>query len=255
MPGDGGESFEKTVLKNRGFLDLINQDIGRMKQRLAGAEKAKLDQYLESLALVEKEAGQRVMAQAGCATAVPPMLDPTRGALDEGLDPQVLDAHIDVTHAAHMCGLTRVSHISIEGMEGPHVKYSWLGDPKNHHDDQHANDTGTLQKIVTYWMSRMARMADLLAKTPEGNGTMLDNSLLMFVNTCGGSHHRGHDNHPIIMLAGANVGMRGGRYLRYAQGQHCISDAYVSIANLFLDTPITTFGAPGVCKGPIAGWA
>ena len=246
-------SFEETLSKNRSFLDEIAGDVSRMKARLGGPERAKLDQYLESLQVVEKEVGQRMAVQGGCTNVATPALAANRGALDENVDPDVLDAHIDVTHAALQGGLTHVSHISIEGMEGPHVKYRWLGDPRNHHDDHHANDTATLQKIATYWFDRMARMAGLLAKSPEGNGTMLDNSLLVFINTCGGTHHRGHDNHPIVMLAGKNVGLKGGRFLRYPQGQHCISDAYVSIANLFLPTPIASFGNPSVCKGPLPG--
>ncbi len=255
MMGAAADSFEASLGKNRSFLDLIAEDVTRMKMRLGGPERNKLDQYLESLAVVEKEAAKRTTVQAGCATVGAPALPVARGALDEGLDPEVLDQHIDVTHAAHMCGLTRVSHIAIEGMEGPHVKYSWLGDPKNHHDDHHANDNTILQKIVVYWFSKMARLADLLAKTPEGNGTMLDNSVIVFINTCGGAHHRGHDSHPLIMVAGKASGLRGGRYLKYAEGQRCISDAYVSLANLFLPTPITTFGNPAVCKGPLPAFA
>jgi hypothetical protein len=257
LPGAPGgmtpETFERTLGKNRSFIDLIAADVTRMKARLGGPERAKLDQYLESLAVVEKEAGQRTQVQAGCTGVMPPALAAGKGAVDEGLDPEVLDRHIDVTHAAHMCGLTRVSHISIEGMEGPHAKYSWLGDPKNHHDDHHANDNAILQKIVAYWFSKMARLADLLAKTPEGGGTMLDNSVIVFINTCGGAHHRGHESHPLIMLAGEKSGLRGGRYLKY--NDRCISDAYVSLANVFLPTPIATFGNPAVCKGPLPGFA
>jgi len=82
---------------------------------------------------------------------------------------------------------------------------------------------------------------------------MLDNTLLMYVNCCGGVHHRGQDKHPLVFLAGKNVGMKGGRYLTYPEGAHCVSDAYVSVANLFLPTPIDKFGNPASCKGPLPG--
>jgi hypothetical protein len=57
------------------------------------------------------------------------------------------------------------------------------------------------------------------------------------------------------MIAGKNVGMRGGRYLTYPEGKYCISDAYTSIANLFLAPAdqLAKFGDPAVCKGPLAG--
>ena len=254
MGGDT-DSLAGTLGKNRGFLDLVNDDVKRLSGRLAGAEKAKLDQYLQTLAQVEKEIGQLATAQGSCKTVAGPAIDPKKGALDETLDPEVLDAHIDVTLAAQRCNLTHVSHVSIEGMEGPHAKYSWLGQTKNHHDDQHAANIPILEKIVTYWMQKMFRVVDGLAKTPEGSGTMLDNSLVVFINCCGGSHHAGHAKHPLIMVAGKNVGMRGGRYLTYPEGKYCVSDAYTSIANLFLgpQDQLAKFGDPAVCKGPLPG--
>jgi len=164
----------------------------------------------------------------------------------------VLAAHTDVILAAQKCGLTRISHILFEGMEGPHIVYDWLNDPKNHHDDHHAGDMTTCQRIATWWMSQIARMVDGLAATPEGSGTMLDNSIVMFVNTCGGSHHRGQNNHAMLMIGGAGGALKGGRYLTYPEGKYAMSDVYVSLANM-MDVPITTFGDPSVCKGPLPG--
>ena len=97
-------------------------------------------------------------------------------------------------------------------------------------------------------------MVDGLRATPEGNGTMLDNSVVMFVNTCGGAHHRGQNNHAVLLIGGAGGALKTGRYLAYPDGKYCISDAYVSLANL-LDVSITTFGDPSVCKGPLPGLA
>jgi hypothetical protein len=254
--GETADSLAGTLGKNRGFVDLVNDDIKRLSARLGAGERAKLDQYLVTLQQVEKEIGQLAAAQGNCKTIAPPTIDPRKGAMDETLDAEVLDGHIDVTLAAQRCNLTHVSHISIEGMEGPHAKYSWLGQTRNHHDDHHAGNQPILEKIVVYWMQKMFKVVDTLAKTPEGTGTMLDNSLVVFINCCGGSHHRGHEKHPLIMVAGKNVGMRGGRYLAYPEGKYCISDAYTSIANLFLAPAdqIAKFGDPGVCKGPLPGF-
>jgi hypothetical protein len=49
-------------------------------------------------------------------------------------------------------------------------------------------------------MTQIGRMVSGLAATPEGSGTMLDNSLVVFINTCGGTHHRGQDSHPVVMF-------------------------------------------------------
>jgi len=257
-PGAGlglptAETFEKGFTGNRSFLDLLTEDVKRMRGRLAGPERAKLDQYLDSLGSVEKEIVQRAASQGSCKDAMPPTLAETRGALDENLDPEVLYGHIDVTFNALRCGLTHVSHITIEGMEAPHVKYRWVGEGRDHHNDHHAFAYPVLEKIATWKMEQVAKVLGLLAKAPEGGGTMLDNSLVVYINCCGGKHHDGQNMHPVLMFAGKNLGMRGGRYLTFPEGQHCISDVYVSLANLFLDKPITSFGNPGVCKGPLPG--
>ena len=252
-PPPSGEGLAGTLARNRSFVDAIADDARRMRARLAGTERAKLDQYLASLQAVERSVNERAAVQVNCKSVTPPALDPAKGAQDETFDPAVLDAHIDLTVAAQQCGLTHVSHITTEGMEAPHARYTWLGQTRNHHDDHHAYNYPILEKIAQWHISKLARTAELLAKVPEGNGTMLDNTLLMYVNCCGGVHHRGQDKHPLVFVAGKNVGMKGGRYLTYPEGSHCISDAYVSIANLFLPTPIDTFGNPGVCKGPLPG--
>jgi hypothetical protein len=257
-PGSGPvtgtpDNLAKSLGINRSFMDHLADDARRMRMRLAGTERAKLDQYLDSLQSVERSINQRASAQVNCKSVTPPSLDPAKGAQDETFDPAVLAAHIDITVAAQQCGLTHVSHITTEGMEAPHAKYTWLGQTRNHHDDHHAYNYPMLEKIVAWNLGNVAHTAELLSKVPEGNGTMLDNTLLMYVNCCGGIHHRGQDKHPLIFVAGKNVGMKGGRYLTFAEGSHCVSDAYVSVANLFLPTPIDTFGNPGVCKGALPG--
>jgi hypothetical protein len=242
----GGNTLESNFAKNRSFLDVLRGDIGRMNGRLGSGEKAKLDQYLESLRTLEGQLQQRAMA-GGCAKGPRPTVEPGSAKLGD-----VMAAHTDIILAAQKCGLTRVSHILFEGMEGPHIVYDWLADPRNHHDDHHAGDLPILQKIATWWMSQVARMVEGLKATPEGTGTMLDNSVVMFVNTCGGSHHRGQNNHPVVMLGGAGGKLKGGRYLTFPEGQRCLSDVYVSLANM-LDVPITTFGEASVCKGALPG--
>jgi hypothetical protein len=252
-PPPTADNLEKTVKNNRSFLDFIADDVRRMRGRVAGTERAKLDQYLDSLQAVERSINQRGAAQTSCKSLSPPAIDPAKGALDETFDPAVLNAHLELTVAAQQCGLTHVSHVTTEGMEAPHSRYTWLGQTRNHHDDHHAYNYPMLEKIAQWNLGNLARLADLLSKVPEGNGTMFDNTLLMYVNCCGGIHHRGHDKHPLVFLAGKNVGMRGGRYLTYPEGSHCVSDAYVSVANLFLDKPIDKFGNPQPCKGPLPG--
>jgi hypothetical protein len=244
MGGGGGGGFvDDFVSKDRSILDLLRADAGRLNARLAAPERAKLDQYLESLRALERQISTRGAVQSACQKpAAPPAATPPLN--------QAIEQLVDITFHKHQCGLTHVTYLSFEGMEGPKVKYDWLGDPRNHHDDNHASDFPVVQRIQTWWFSMVARLANQLAKAPEGDGTMLDHSLIAMVNTGGGLHHRGFDKHPLILLGG-RAGSAG-RYLQYPEGKHCMSEAYVSMANL-MGVPTEKFGDPKFCPGPLPG--
>jgi hypothetical protein len=244
-PGGGTEGgfVPDFIARDKSILDVLRADAGRLNARLASPERAKLDQYLESLRGLEKQISTRGAAQTSCQKPASPTTDapPLNQAIEQ---------LIDLTFVKHRCNLTHVTYISFEGMEGPHIKYDWLNDPRNHHDDHHASDIPAVQRIATWKFSMMARLADQLAKAPEGNGTMLDTSLLVMLNTGGGMHHRGFDKHPAVLLGGPAGS--GGRYMKLPEGKHCLSEAYVAIANL-VGAQTDKFGDPKYCPGPLPG--
>jgi hypothetical protein len=251
--GPAGGGFVGDFAKDKSILDWLRADAGRLNARLAAPERAKLDQYLESLRSLERQIATRGATQGACKKPPAPVgTTPASCVGQTGTNGcgRGIEQLVDVSFGAHLCGLTHVSHISFEGMGGPHIKYDWLNDPRNHHDDNHANDMGVIQRIETWWFSMIARLADQLAAAPEGDGTMLDHSLIMMVNTAGGLHHRGFDRHPLIMLGG-RAGA-GGRYLDYPEGKHFKGEAYASIANAF-GIPTEKFGDPKYCPGPLSG--
>jgi Protein of unknown function (DUF1552) len=251
-PGPGGGFASDFVAKDRSILDWLRADAGRLNARLGAPERAKVDQYLESLRSLERQIGVRSTTQTSCTKPSVPKDTPAACSGQTGTTgcAQAIEQLVDISFVAQQCGLTHVSHLQFEGMGGPHIKYEWLGDPRNHHDDNHANDNAILQKIETWWFSMIGRLLDQLAKAPEGNGTMLDTSLIMFMNTGGGVHHRGFDRHPLILIGG-KAGSAG-RYLDFPEGRHCMSEAYAAIANAF-GVPTEKFGDPKFCPGPLAG--
>ena len=251
-PGPGGGFAGDFVAKDKSILDWLRADAGRLNARLGAPERAKVDQYLESLRSLERQIGVRSTTQTSCTKPTVPKDTPAACSGQTGTAgcAEAIEQLVDINFVAQQCGLTHVSHLQFEGMGGPHIKYEWLGDPRNHHDDNHANDNAILQKIETWWFSMIGRLLDQLAKAPEGNGTMLDTSLIMFMNTGGGVHHRGFDRHPLILIGG-KAGSAG-RYLDYPEGRHCMSEAYASIANAF-GVPTEKFGDPKFCPGPLAG--
>jgi hypothetical protein len=246
----GGADAARLIAREKSVLDFMRADIARMSGRLAASERARMDQYLEALRGVERQ-----LAALGPRACTPP-------ARPAGADLRTtLGAFVDVTSAAQMCNLTRVSHFSIFGVDGPQVSYfPELG--SNEHDLHHMHDesngaergqlTEPIRKIDAFILSKVAQMIGNLAKVQEGDGTMLDNSIVMYVNAGGGKHHIGSKKMPVLLAGRGGNTLKTGRYLDYGQGARAISDLYVSVARM-LDVPISTFGDPAICKGPLPG--
>ncbi len=277
----GGPNIESLLAEERSLFDLVRGDIARMSARLAATEKAKLDQYLTSLRGLEQQLGDLARSPPATCKALPA---PAGGAFYTGISTARLEASVDVTFHAHLCGMTPVSYIGVASAAGEaHLSCPGVG---NVHFQHHSHSGGQqaefaradikglpgVRMIDAYNFRVMARLIKALADTPdEGGGRMLDNSLVMYLNTGGGRHHHGQNEHPVVLAGGAGGALRTGRYLTYpgptisagaggypvatrGPDQHCLSDVYVSVANA-LGVPITTFGDPKHCRGPLPGLA
>lgn len=236
------------LAQSRSVLDLVRGDVARLQGRLAAPERAKLDQFTESLRGVERQLTEIVRARSA-GTCQPTM--PGQDAFGGGLTPPVMSAMVDLTFSLHLCNMTHVSHISYLGFEAPFVRAAWLGDTVGWHNLHHQNKYDIIQKLDRYIIEKVAQMADNLARAQEGGGRMLDRAVVAFLNTCGGRHHTGHDSHAVVLVGGGGA-LRTGRYLQFPLKQRCMSDLYVPMANA-VGLPITTFGAPEHFKGPLPG--
>jgi hypothetical protein len=244
-PGGDAMKTAQLIADEKSVLDFIGNDVRRMQRRLAAGERAKLDQYLESLRGVERQLSQLVPSNTCNSVAKPAAL------LDKSnLDKDVIAAHVSVTHAAHLCNLTRVSHISIHGYSSPHNRYSWLGDSVGMHEAQHKVFLDLLGRIATYIYSVVAQMADLMANTVEGDTNMLHNGLLAFINVCGGKHHDGHNKYSVFTLGRAGGAVRPGRYVAYPEMERSLGDVWTGVSHA-MGVKIPAFGDPAHCKGPL----
>jgi hypothetical protein len=246
-----GVPVEQVLAENRSLLDFMQTDIDKTMRRLSGAERMKLEQYLESVRSMEAGLSKLGDVKDACSKAPAPDAKVHNLQVSRGpVMPDVIRAHIDVAFNALQCGLTRVAAISVFGGSAAHNIYETLGDTKGHHQQCHDRNDNMIAAIDTFIASQVAYMRQRLQAVPEGNGTMADNTLIMWLNTGGGWHHHGWENHAVVLLGSAGGYFRTGRFLLHPVGKHCISDLFVSVANA-MGVPITTFGDPMYCKGPL----
>jgi hypothetical protein len=205
--------------RRKSVLDAVAQNLGEVSQRLGPSERAKLDYHLSAIRDVE----QRLAA--GGPTCTPPApppdyvaMDPSAETSDETYLPQMVGNMVDLLVLALQCGLTRIATLQL-GYGGGKWRFGWQGINLNCHDNVahfDITDAGVLpentKRVVLmnqYYASCVARLATQLDAIPEGAGTMLDNTLLVWANELGRGDHN-QENVPIILIGRAGGALPDG---------------------------------------------
>ena len=216
--GEGGSLAERrAALRSRAsLLDAFDDDIARLKGAVGTADRARVDQYLDSIREVERQI-QR--AEAAASDNLLPDLDRPVGV------PQAFGDHatlmFDLQVLAFQADITRVVTFQLT-RELSNRTYPEIGVPDPHHPtSHHGGDPEKLAKIAkinTFHVSLFAEFLQKLKATPEGDGTLLDNTVYLYGSGMGNSSLHDHVNLPILVAGGAATGMKGGRHIRYEQG-------------------------------------
>ena len=216
--GEGGSLAERrAALRSRAsLLDSFDDDIARLKGAVGTADRARVDQYLDSIREVERQI-QR--AEAAASDNLLPDLDRPVGV------PQAFGDHaklmFDLQVLAFQADITRVITFQLT-RELSNRTYPEIGVPDPHHPtSHHGGDPEKLAKIAkinTFHVSLFAEFLQKLKATPEGDGTLLDNTVYLYGSGMGNSSLHDHVNLPILVAGGAATGMKGGRHIRYEQG-------------------------------------
>lgn len=213
--GDGGNAVERqAALRHRAsLLDAFNQDIARLKRKLGAEDRARVDAYLETIREVER----RIQRAESNATDNPlPDLDRPVGVPAAYADHARL--MFDLQVLAFQGDVTRVITFQL-ARETSNRTYPEIGVPDPHHPlSHHGNDPDKIERmsrINAFHVSLFAEYIQKLKDTPEGEGSLLDNTLLLYGSGIGNPNIHDHTNLPTLIAGGGATGHKGGRYLRY----------------------------------------
>jgi hypothetical protein len=224
--GEGGSLAERraALRKRASLLDWISEDIASLQRKLGPADRARVGEYLDTVREVERRI-QR--AEAGTADHPLPDLDRPLGVPAAYADHARL--MFDLQVLAMQGDITRVTTFQL-ARETSNRTYPEIGVADPHHPlSHHGNDPdkiARMAKINAFHVSLFAYFLERLKATPEGNGSLLDHSLLLYGSGIGNPNVHDHTNLPILVAGGAAGGMKGGRHLRYTEP--------VPLANLHL---------------------
>jgi hypothetical protein len=203
------------IRRNRSMLDVLTDQIARLNMRLGPRDQAKFDEYLDSIRDVER----RIQKAEEQSTRELPVIDQPIGIPADYTEHAIL--MMDLLALAFQTDLTRVSTFML-AREVSARAYPEIGVADSHHPlSHHSNEPAKLERlhrVNELHFNQFAYLAGKLAALAEGDGTMLDHSLLLYGTGISDSNTHVYDDLPIAIVGGGAAGIKSGRYVRYPHG-------------------------------------
>ena len=220
--GASDEARASNRAESRSILDAVTEQTARLNRDLPAADRRRLDQYLTDVREIER----RMQIASRVSADVRPPAKPV-GIPDDF--EEHLKTMFDLQVLAWQAGMTRVSTLML-ALEASNAVYPKSGirdafHPLSHHSNIQENKD-KLAQINRYHISLFGYLLDKMQKTPDGEGTLLDNSILMWGSGMGDSNVHNHDPLPILLAGGGAGRLKGGR--------HISAGKKVPLANLHL---------------------
>jgi hypothetical protein len=233
----GDEARAREARRRKSVLDHVAEEARQFAGALGAADRRKLDEYLSSVREVEQRVSlARPEPDAGRAQYPRPL----------GI-PADYQEHLrlmgDLLALAFQSGLTRVATF-VFANDGSNRSYRSIGVPDGHHDlSHHGGDEAKQSKIREINRFHTAQLAYLLEKlksTPEGDGTLLDHSMIVYGSGISDGNAHSHDGLPILIAGKAGGTIKTGRHLRFPK-ETPLTNLYLSMLDR-IGAPLDSFG-------------
>jgi hypothetical protein len=189
------------------ILDFVLDDTRRLTSQLGSSDHRKIDEYLTSVREIER----RIQIAEQDDEQTPPSFEKPTGVPADFADYAKL--MFDLMLVAFQTGATRVSTFML-GREGSVRAYREIGISDAHHPlTHHSGDPNLIEKVVrinAYHMQLFAYFLDKLKSTPDGDGTLLDHSQIVYGSGLSDGNRHEHNNLPVLL-----AGKSGGRHITY----------------------------------------
>jgi hypothetical protein len=215
--GEGGSSAERraALAKRASLLDWVREDIARLQKQLGAADRSKVNNYLETVREVERR-----IQKAESQTLDNPLPDLERPVGVPAEYAEHAKLMFDLQVLALRGDITRVITFQL-ARETSNRSYTEIGVDDPHHPLTHnGGDPEKLAKVAKinqFHVSLFAYYLEQLAAVADGDGTLLDHSLILYGSGMGNPNIHDHVNLPIIVAGGSAGRARGGRHIKYAE--------------------------------------
>jgi Protein of unknown function (DUF1552) len=213
--GDGATAEERLerIQQERSILDAVTGQVRRLEGNLAANDRNRVAEYLDTVREIERRIQLTEKQNSNSSLAVP--------ASPSGI-PDDHETHtklmFDLMALAFQADITRVSTFMM-AREVSYRTFPMLGISEGFHPASHHQNNRerleNLTKINTYHVSLVAHLLERLKATPDGDGNLLDHSLILYGSGMSNSNVHNHSPLPVLVAGGAAGRMKGGRHLKY----------------------------------------
>ena len=214
------ELYEKSI------LDGVLEDARRLQGSLGGSDKKKIDEYLASVR--EIEARIQAVERAGRGAPKVDYAPPSASVpSDFGEHARLI---LDLMVLGFQTDATRVATVLFSIEQSPRAYGAEIGLPEGHHGlTHHSGDKEKIEKVTQincYHIQSLVYVLEKMKSIKEGDGTLLDHSMIAYGSGISDGNMHDHSNLPLILAGGGNGTLKGGRHVRYEKG--------TPMANLFV---------------------
>lgn len=203
------ERFKKSI------LDFVLEDAKQLTKHVSGTDKHKLDEYLTAVREIESRIERAERSAAGDIASLSNAEKPA------GI-PDSYEEHIrlmgDMLVLAFRSDVTRIATFMFAN-EGSNRSYPFIGVNQGHHELSHhqgnAEKQASIRMINTFHVEQLAYLLQRLKSTPEGDGSMLDNCMILYGSGISDGNRHNHEDLPILMAGRGGNSILTGRHLRF----------------------------------------
>jgi len=215
--GDSSDSASRMarMRQESSVLDYVRESVGRLEPGLGPRDKSKLDEYLDGIRDIERRIQKAEQENAANASVATPVMARPSGIPDSFEDHAKLMS--DLLAMAFQTDMTRVATYML-AHEGSNRAYRSIGISDGHHSvTHHQNDPDKIAKVVkinTLHARTFAYLVDKLKSTPDGDGSLLDHSLILYGSSISDGNAHTHFDLPLVLVGGGG-GIPCGRHIRF----------------------------------------
>ena len=214
--GSGDTAAERVARsrEDRSLLDGVTQEISDLRRKLGRRDGAKLSEYLDAIRDVEQRIARSESHNSDVAV-------PERPAGVPETFKEYAELMFDLQVLAFQADITRVSSFML-ARENINRSYAEIGLPEAHHSMSHHGNNpdkmAVFSKLNTYHVETLAYFLRKLQAIPDGDGTLLDHSIVLYGSGMSDGNTHNNYNVPVVVVGGRDQQMKGNRHLTYPKG-------------------------------------